>query len=942
MKIKKGLKASIYVSNPKGIYSGGRYYALMLTEALAELGIETYYVTNLLPIFWQDMESFPHHNDINIVLGFDKAQDELPQDVDFSFIVPGTSDPLFYDNAIECSMSRNSKISLVNFESHNWFNTYAEEKKPEEFWSEWQKVAAASSLILSISKEGSKFAKPFYKSTPATTHYDHCYPPINSHIADTIPKQERQNRILLFARFQGAAHKGGERIVQIINEHYSGWKLTIVVGTGVVPEPVKKAFENKAKINNVELEWLYKISDEEKFVLYKSSRILLFPSYFEGFGYPPIEARYCGCKVIAFQLPVLEETCGSDIVFAEHGNWGDFSDKVTSVLKSQEFSVSGERLDDVAPFSSMVMQLESVINILNETPRDYSNYLTSHQRDKKNNWRKKLFNKCERALIYLAKKVRKKLAVNRGEISYFPKFSSQESLNNHYYRAAWYFPFKQDLINKVSLYLTKGVKLGDCPEHMANPNKNTNHIKLKTGRVSYLLTLLTSDVVLLWEGQCNSWWLRLLALSGVTIINVDTTDLTSKEYGTYPGIIWRNLLSNQERKNIIDSSYQKFCDVAVELKLSGKKKAAVFGTAPSLESAVDYDFSNCVGIICNSTVQNKALLEHISPTFVTAGDAVSHFGVSVYADVFRKDLCKALKENDLYYFGTATFGYFLTLHYPELADKLIFIEQKTDGPNFNLLESFSAPKLDSTMNIHMLPLAATFAKDIFILGCDGKDPDEKKNEDFWAHATSAQYHSLVDSGHKCHPTFDVHRKISTYSGYINSVVKTLNTGNFGFGIRYTSLKKSYVPGFSDRHLTEDWYEKQNIKYPVSIDKISDILPEIIGDEGDYYCDSALENKLAVSKCSVTDSEILIKGWFLTPHRRAELKVSIGDKTSFIFNRVKRPDLAAKFPEYKQENVGFEFSHKIKDLLVPDQIEVKLVNEAELLLLKRSVVEKVEI
>jgi len=555
---------------------------------------------------------------------------------------------------------------------------------------------------------------------------------------------------------------------------------------------------------------------------------------------------------------------------------------------------------------------------------------------------KKIINKGENTLVYLAKKVRQKYSVNRGEITYFPKFADENSLSNHYYRAAWYFPYKKGLINNINLYTTNGAELGECPKYMGCSNKKTEHIKLKTGKFAYLFSLLTSDVVLLWQNDCHSWWLKLLKLCGITIINVDTTDLSSKEYGTYPGIIWRNLLTNKERKDIIDESYKKFTDVAVTLKLSGKNKAAVFGTAPSLESALDYDFSDCVSIICNSTVQNKELLNHIKPTFITAGDAVSHFGVSLYADVFRKDLCKAISEHDLHYFGTATFGYFLALHYPELADRFIFIEQKTDGPNFNLLESFSAPKLDSTMNIHMLPLAATFSKDIYVLGCDGKDPDEKKNEDFWGHASTAQYHSLVDSGHLCHPTFDSHRQVSTYSGYVNSVLKTLNTGTYGYGIRYTSLKKSYVAGFSDRYLTDDWYLEHNLKKTISIRQISELIPEVEGDEGDYCCDKSLDTKLAISKCFVSDSDIIIKGWFLTPYRRAELKVNIGDSTNYIFHRMKRPDLAAKFPEYKQENVGFEFKHKINGSMIPSEVKIELVNGAELLLLKNSTVEKAEV
>lgn len=40
------------------------------------------------------------------------------------------------------------------------------------------------------------------------------------------------------------------------------------------------------------------VSDEELVALYSSSHVLLYPSQFEGFGYPPLEAMACGTPVV--------------------------------------------------------------------------------------------------------------------------------------------------------------------------------------------------------------------------------------------------------------------------------------------------------------------------------------------------------------------------------------------------------------------------------------------------------------------------------------------------------------------------------------------------------------------------------------------------------------------------------------------------------------------
>lgn len=41
---------------------------------------------------------------------------------------------------------------------------------------------------------------------------------------------------------------------------------------------------------------------------------LLFPSRYEGFGWPPIEAQACGCPVLASDIPPFVETLGSSAI----------------------------------------------------------------------------------------------------------------------------------------------------------------------------------------------------------------------------------------------------------------------------------------------------------------------------------------------------------------------------------------------------------------------------------------------------------------------------------------------------------------------------------------------------------------------------------------------------------------------------------------------------
>jgi glycosyltransferase involved in cell wall biosynthesis len=52
------------------------------------------------------------------------------------------------------------------------------------------------------------------------------------------------------------------------------------------------------------------VSDSELRALYEHALALTFPSYYEGFGLPPVEAMTCGCPVIISEQPALVEMAG--------------------------------------------------------------------------------------------------------------------------------------------------------------------------------------------------------------------------------------------------------------------------------------------------------------------------------------------------------------------------------------------------------------------------------------------------------------------------------------------------------------------------------------------------------------------------------------------------------------------------------------------------------
>jgi glycosyltransferase involved in cell wall biosynthesis len=53
------------------------------------------------------------------------------------------------------------------------------------------------------------------------------------------------------------------------------------------------------------------VSADELVALYRSAACLVFPSLYEGFGLPPLEAMACGCPVACSNATSLPELCGN-------------------------------------------------------------------------------------------------------------------------------------------------------------------------------------------------------------------------------------------------------------------------------------------------------------------------------------------------------------------------------------------------------------------------------------------------------------------------------------------------------------------------------------------------------------------------------------------------------------------------------------------------------
>ncbi len=77
-----------------------------------------------------------------------------------------------------------------------------------------------------------------------------------------------------------------------------------------------------------------RVTDAELRALYENAECFVYPSFYEGFGLPPLEAMTCGCPVVVSRAASLPEVCGEAAVYCNPHDPADIGRALDEVLES--------------------------------------------------------------------------------------------------------------------------------------------------------------------------------------------------------------------------------------------------------------------------------------------------------------------------------------------------------------------------------------------------------------------------------------------------------------------------------------------------------------------------------------------------------------------------------------------------------------------------------
>ena len=119
--------------------------------------------------------------------------------------------------------------------------------------------------------------------------------------------------------------------------------------------------------NDTRIVFLGRISDEELVNYYSNALSFIFPSLYEGFGLPPLEAQMCGCPVLVADIPPLHEVIDKSGIYCDPHDIHSIAEGMKKVIGERQ-GLQQKGFDNAMRFSfkNSACQIKKIIDQLNQ------------------------------------------------------------------------------------------------------------------------------------------------------------------------------------------------------------------------------------------------------------------------------------------------------------------------------------------------------------------------------------------------------------------------------------------------------------------------------------------------------------------------------------------------------------------------------------------------
>lgn len=156
-------------------------------------------------------------------------------------------------------------------------------------------------------------------------------------LASVKDRYQLPEKFILFVGSQ-KPHKNLQGLLQAFSMSGAPDLHLVIVGK---KQGLRNAIES-VRMENVH--WPGEVPNEDLSSLYTLAELFAFPSFYEGFGLPPLEAMSCGCPTIVSNAASLPEVCGDASYYVNPESGEEISQAISHVLRDKNLQATLIRL----------------------------------------------------------------------------------------------------------------------------------------------------------------------------------------------------------------------------------------------------------------------------------------------------------------------------------------------------------------------------------------------------------------------------------------------------------------------------------------------------------------------------------------------------------------------------------------------------------------------
>lgn len=304
----------------------------------------------------------------------------------------GGTDVFFVPNLTFAAFSRHTRVVVtahdLSFEL--WPETFSWKRRWWHFFVHFRRLARRADRIICVSQSTKDDLVTFLRLSPRKVVVVQsgidptCVPMSRNHPSLLSVKERyrlpyrfvlsvgtiepRKNIVSLAEAFDTLVREGKADGFELVLAGVKGWKW----------RGIREAIDRLPSRNRIR--FLGFVEDKDKAALYNLASVFVAPSFYEGFGFPPLEAAACGTPVVVSNGSSFPETLGGGAILIDPLRPEDVRRALEELLRdralSEKLSERGRALAERFSWGSAAAKTKAVFETLKKKQRSTNRQAT--------------------------------------------------------------------------------------------------------------------------------------------------------------------------------------------------------------------------------------------------------------------------------------------------------------------------------------------------------------------------------------------------------------------------------------------------------------------------------------------------------------------------------------------------------------------------------------